>query len=82
MSLVNRSSSSAKERSSTTLPLSAHDLEKACSLSDEEQARIPQPDEREYLVEWDDDDPLNPRNLPTARKWLIVLIVSIGSLLV
>lgn len=66
------------ERSSTTLP----DLEKVSSLSDEEKPQVPQPNEREYLVEWEQDDPLNPRNLPAARKWLIVLMVSVGSLLV
>jgi hypothetical protein len=56
--------------------------EKAASLSDEENPQVPQLDKENYLVEWDENDKLNPRNLPMARKWLIVLIVSIGSLLV
>jgi hypothetical protein len=73
-------SSNSPEWSSVTLPLP--DLEKASSLSDEESRTIPQRSEREYLVEWDNGDPLNPRNLPKARKWLIVSIVSLGSLLV
>lgn len=57
-------------------------MEKATSSSDEEDPQISQPDEIDYLVEWDENDKLNPRNLPAARKWLIVLIISIGSLLV
>lgn len=36
-----------------------------------------------FLVQWDDGhDPLNPRNFRPAFKWLIVTIVSVGSLLV
>ena len=31
------------------------------------------------LVAWDENDPMNPRNLSYARKWVIVLIVSLGS---
>jgi hypothetical protein len=31
------------------------------------------------LVTWDENDPMNPRNLGYARKWVIVLIVSLGS---
>jgi hypothetical protein len=39
--------------------------------------------QNEILVEWDgDNDPLNPRNLPLVRKWFIVIVVSLGSLLV
>lgn len=39
--------------------------------------------EKEFEVTWDgDDDPLNPRSKATARKWLIVLIVSGSSLCV
>lgn len=38
--------------------------------------------EEEFLVEWSKDDPSNPRNLSPARRWLIVLIVSMGSLCV
>ena len=37
----------------------------------------------QFLVEWDDGhDPNNPRSFRPAFKWLIVTIVSVGSLLV
>jgi hypothetical protein len=41
------------------------------------------PRNENILVEWEsgDKDPLNPRSLPTLKKWLYVLIVSIGSML-
>lgn len=35
-----------------------------------------------YLVGWDENDPMNPRNMSTARRWLIVIIVSLGSVCV
>lgn len=37
-----------------------------------------------YEVHWDggDDDPLNPRSMSKARKWVIVIIVSASSLCV
>lgn len=35
-----------------------------------------------YTVGWDENDPLNPRNMSTARKWLVTMIVSTGSLCV
>ncbi|KAJ6007155.1 hypothetical protein N7522_005506 [Penicillium canescens] len=35
-----------------------------------------------YTVGWDENDPLNPRNMSTARRWLVTLIVSMGSLCV
>ncbi|CAJ2510673.1 Uu.00g062980.m01.CDS01 [Anthostomella pinea] len=36
-----------------------------------------------FEVSWDsDDDPLCPRSMPLARKWLIVIIVGMGSLCV
>jgi len=49
----------------------------------EKQDTEPPDSEVDFLVQWDgDDDPLNPRSFSTARKWLIVLVVSLGSLLV
>lgn len=42
--------------------------------SDDEQSR--------FTVAWDEKDPMNPRNLSKARRWLIVLIISCGSLCV
>ncbi|KAI5215223.1 MFS general substrate transporter [Aureobasidium subglaciale] len=39
--------------------------------------------EKEFEVTWDgDDDPMNPRSMPYARKWIIVIIVSASSLCV
>lgn len=35
-----------------------------------------------YVVGWEENDPMNPRNMSKARKWLIVIIVSTGSLCV
>lgn len=36
-----------------------------------------------FLVEWDgDNDPLDPHNFSTARKWFYVAVVAVGSLLV
>ena len=44
---------------------------------DQDRARTPVADP--LLVSWDENDPMNPRNLGYARKWLIVFIVSLGS---
>jgi hypothetical protein len=39
--------------------------------------------DKEFEVTWDgDDDPMNPRSMPYARKWIIVIIVSASSLCV
>lgn len=35
-----------------------------------------------YTVGWDENDAMNPRTMNKARKWLIVIIVSAGSLCV
>ena len=53
------------------------------SIDAEKQLDLSPPNENEFLVQWDGDhDPLNPRSLPLLRKWLIVIVVSLGSLLV
>jgi multidrug resistance protein len=37
-------------------------------------------DEKQFLVDWDGpDDPMNPKNKTTARKWVIVIIIAFGS---
>ncbi|PYI01080.1 MFS transporter [Aspergillus sclerotiicarbonarius CBS 121057] len=36
----------------------------------------------DFIVAWDEDDPMNPRNFNTLRRWLIVIICSSGSLCV
>lgn len=39
--------------------------------------------EKAFEVQWDGpDDPMNPKNISTARKWLIVIILAFGSLCV
>ena len=36
-----------------------------------------------FEVQWDgDDDPMNPRRMPTWRKWMITLTVSVSSICV
>ncbi|KUJ19116.1 MFS general substrate transporter [Mollisia scopiformis] len=52
------------------------------SNSDDEKATIPSPSEDEFLVKWDDNDHLNPQNLPVVRKWLITVAVCVGALAV
>jgi hypothetical protein len=53
------------------------------SIDEEKQLDLSPPNENEFLVQWDgDNDPLNPRSLPLFRKWLIVIVVSMGSVLV
>ncbi|CAI7586532.1 unnamed protein product [Penicillium pancosmium] len=42
--------------------------------SDEEHAG------ESFMVGWDEDDALNPRNMSKARRWMVVIIVSMGSL--
>lgn len=52
---------------------------------DEESASTAMDDsnEKEFEVTWDgDDDPMNPKSMPYARKWSIVIILSLSSLCV
>lgn len=36
-----------------------------------------------FEVGWDgDDDPMNPRSLPLLHKWILVIIIGVGSLCV
>jgi hypothetical protein len=58
------------------------DEEKQQSQSPNRSSGPDNPDNH-FLVQWDDGhDPLNPRSFRPAFKWLIVTIVSVGSLLV
>ncbi|KAL4987530.1 major facilitator superfamily domain-containing protein [Aspergillus falconensis] len=36
----------------------------------------------DFVVRWDENDPMNPRNFNAVRKWMIVIICSTGSLCV
>lgn len=47
----------------------------------DEEGREPDVDAG-YTVGWEENDPMNPRTMSKARKWLIVIIVSTGSLCV
>jgi hypothetical protein len=39
--------------------------------------------DKQFEVTWDgDDDPMNPRSMPFARKWIIIIILSASSLCV
>ncbi|KAF7116057.1 hypothetical protein CNMCM5793_003978 [Aspergillus hiratsukae] len=59
----------------------------SCHTADEEAGEKSNqpgeaPDGDEFVVGWDENDPMNPRNMNTLRRWLIVVIVSSGSLCV
>ena len=58
-----------------------------CQGSDEKGSPLGQENEQDrddpFEVNWDGDhDPRNPRNMSKARKWVIVLVVSMSSLCV
>ena len=36
-------------------------------------------DDKRFEVGWEEADPMNPKNMTKARKWLVVVIVSLGS---
>ncbi|KAJ5745657.1 hypothetical protein N7520_010839 [Penicillium odoratum] len=63
-------------------------LNDGVSIGDEElegeanEAGQDEDEDREYTVRWDENDPMNPRNMSKARRWMIVVIVSSGSLCV
>jgi hypothetical protein len=39
-------------------------------------------EEKQFEVKFDKDDPMNPRNMSTARKWIVVFTLAFGSLCV
>lgn len=47
-----------------------------------EEAKDVAPPPDEFTVGWEENDPMNPRNLSTGRRWFIVFIVSMGSICV
>ena len=76
---------------------SSRPLERSWSLNDgyscntgDERASEKSPDEEEtvdamaddFTVDWDENDPSCPRNFSKPRRWLIVIICSLGSLCV
>lgn len=41
------------------------------------------PSDEDFVVKWDGpDDPENPRNMNLARRWIVVIVVSLGSVCV
>jgi hypothetical protein len=79
MSEGKESNKTPSDRSS--IDISKADLTQPASLSGGEKAVPSRPADEAFLVEWDgDDDPLNPRSFSSFRKWLIIFIVSMGTL--
>lgn len=36
--------------------------------------------EKDFTVQWDgDDDPMNPRSMSYARKWMVTLVIAFSS---
>ncbi|KAL4927400.1 MFS transporter [Aspergillus undulatus] len=58
----------------------------SCNNEVDAEANIGEPHgtnvESDFVVRWDDNDPMNPRNFNTVRRWMIVVICSMGSLCV
>ncbi|KUL88762.1 hypothetical protein ZTR_03564 [Talaromyces verruculosus] len=48
----------------------------------EEGVPVPDASATELVVKWDENDPENPRNMSYARKWVIALVVCLGSVCV
>lgn len=57
------------------------DQDSHSSKSRDEVNQVEKPSYKEVVFEGD-DDPLNPKNLPTWRKWSIVIILALGSICV
>ncbi|OQE96698.1 hypothetical protein PENNAL_c0001G00992 [Penicillium nalgiovense] len=78
-----------KQRSNASKSVTSRSLERSWSLNDGvsigghevDEATVANEDEA-YTVDWEDNDPENPRNMSKARRWLVVIIVSMGSLCV
>lgn len=49
---------------------------------DEEAKVTGAEDPPEFVVAFDENDPMNPRNMSTPRRWLVVIICSLGSICV
>lgn len=72
------------EKLSTAEPQGELDRAQSSHSSDidQEKQSADAPTKVDFLVEWDNDnDPLNPRSFAVLRKWLYVVIISAGSLL-
>lgn len=52
----------------------------SCNPEYEDTDERPDGQATDFVVGWDEGDPMNPRNFSTLRRWLIVIICSTGSL--
>lgn len=54
------------------------------ALEQRREEGVPAPDASatELVVKWDENDPENPRNMSYARKWVIAIVVCLGSVCV
>ncbi|KAI1829597.1 hypothetical protein DTO006G1_8334 [Penicillium roqueforti] len=78
-----------KLRSSASRSVTSKPLERSWSLNDGVSVASHDVDEaavatdhESYIVGWEENDPMNPRNMSKARRWLVVVIISMGSLCV
>ena len=84
-----------RTRRNSSRNLSSTTMERSWSLNDgysisavDEDEKVPDEEgkggigEDSFTVTWDDDDPMNPRTISTPRRWLIAVVVSLGSLCV
>lgn len=89
----NGANSQITNLSSNARATSSRSLERSWSLNDgtslagdEGRAERISSDEENagenFMVGWDENDALNPRNMSKARRWMVVIIVSMGSLCV
>lgn len=58
------------------------DEEEEIEQRKEDGVSAPDASATELVVKWDDNDPENPRNMRYARKWVIALVVCLGSVCV
>ncbi|KAI9045085.1 MFS transporter [Aspergillus affinis] len=95
---INAVTSASDARMQRLHSTSSRPVERSWSLNDgyschtaDEEAGQKVPDEVQgenadessaFVVGWDDNDPVNPRNFSTFRRWIIVIICSLGSLCV
>jgi hypothetical protein len=79
------SKSRTNQRTNNETIRHSRDSDARSASRDEESGTIPldDVDEKEFEVAWiGDDDPMNPRSMAFARKWIIVIILSASSLCV
>jgi hypothetical protein len=65
-------------------PNASSDADSSHNIHSDKEKQMPLPTSSiNHLVEWDgDSDPLDPRSMPVLRKWLILSVVAMGTLLV